>query len=55
VNTPASRLNQAYLASQPKVETVTGKELTTMAVKLAHGVKSQVLVRRPGRGGWRQV
>jgi len=45
VNTPVSRINQAYLTSQPKGETVTGKELTTMAVKLAHSVKSQVLVR----------
>ena len=45
VNTPTSRINLAYMATQPKVETVTGKELTTAAVKAAHGTKMQTLVR----------
>ena len=46
VNTPASRINRAYVtASGAAADALTGKELTTAAVKAAHGTKGQSLVR----------
>jgi hypothetical protein len=46
VNTPASAINRAYVASLGAAAppATTGKEMTTAAVKAAHGVRAHTLV-----------